>query len=316
VIEYLEKLVEDQDYQRALAYAEQLLLNPDATPYDMLRVYEQVLKARLESDEFYGAQVAGELALKMAEELNEWDRYGHVALMLGVASDRLRQHDKALECYHDYLSHLTSYTNSSRFEALVLYNIGTIYNISDRREEALRMFRRAEEAANRANNERQAHGIRHALIDAYLRCDKLDEIPPLLAKCAWFLRSHRGVSNWRRSFLWHHILRTRYALGTNRLGRAMKVAERGLVCSASEPEYKHRFHMLIALIHERQQQPVLALEHAMQARVTAIQARRYDLEYDAGLYVYGLLATHSDSVGFSAHRFSEVWDMSLPKFKE
>ncbi len=307
--------MEDEEYEKALAYAEQLLLNPHATPHDMLRVYMQVLAARFELGEFYGAQVAGQLARQIALELQEWDHFGHICLHLGTAYDRLRQPEKALATYYEYLASIRLYDDALKYEGTVLFNIGIIHTTGNHSDEAFDMLRQAEDAANRAKNERQAHGIRHALIGACLQSGRLQDIPPLLAKCAAYLRRFPDAAEHHPSVLWHHVLRVRYAMDTGRMSRALKIAQRGLRLCETEPRYNHRFHMLVAGIHQNQGRMRLALEHGIQARAAAIAARRYDLEYDAGLYMYGLLAAHPETLDTDSHASSEEW-VVLPLSKE
>lgn len=310
MIEYLEKLVAGKEWDRALALAEQLLLNPDNTPWDLMVIYTMVTEARYETGEFYGAQVAGQLAVKMSRELEAWDYYGHATLCLGVAYARLRQPEQAISTWYEYLAYVPHYTWALRHHVQVLFNIGVVAAQNDRREEALRTLQRAAEVANASNAERWAHTIRHVLIDTYLRYQQLDQIPPLLAKCAHYLRHNPAVYDYTYSFLWHLIYRIRYALATHRPFRALKVARRGLQMAKDYPQlqFQFQFHMLQARAYEQLNDTRTAMEEAVKARVAAMEARRFDLEYEVANYMYGLLSSNPDLMDYLQDR--SLWDPS------
>ncbi|MFZ5816878.1 MAG: hypothetical protein ACOY93_16550, partial [Bacillota bacterium] len=309
VLEYLEKLVEDKEYEKALEYAEQLLLNPENKPWDMMVIYAMLLQARFETAEFYGAQVAGQLAVKMAQDLEAWDYYGTSTLCLGTSYDRLGQKENALSAWYDYLAHVTLYRYDLKpmHHVMVLYNIGLVLAELERFEESLVTLRKAAETAMHYNNQRAAHGIRHALIDAHLKFGRVEEVPRLLAQSAHYLRHNTGVVDYMQSLLWHQVLRVRYAVETHRLKRAAKVAERGLRLAEGWPNVLYQMHLWLARIHEQSGDIRRALQEALHARTVAMSSRRFDLEFAAANYVYGLLSSHGDLAGSFVTDDSEAW---------
>lgn len=294
MIEYLEKLVEDGEYHKALDYAEQLLLNPGNSNWDMMEIYTLVCRARYRTGEFYGAQVAGQLAVEMARKLEAWDHFGKAAAWLGVSYERLSQPENALVAYYDYLAHVPFYKEASEYHVMVLYNMNIVQGQIGQHEESLRTLQKAAALADALNDQRKAHGIRHAFINALLRYGKFDQVPELLAKSAYYLRHNATAPDYMQSLLWHQVLRVRFALATNRLQRAIRVARRGLRLANGWPDVSYELHLMLAQVHERLGELHLALREAVRARSIAIGARRFDLEFGAANYVYGLLNLHSD----------------------
>ncbi|MFZ5823571.1 MAG: hypothetical protein ACOY94_04450 [Bacillota bacterium] len=295
MIEYLEKLVEDREYQKALDYAEQLLLDRENKQWDLMVIYSLLCQARFETGEFYGAQVAGQLAMKMAAELESWDQYGKAALWLGVCYDRLRQPENALAVWYDYLAYVPHYQEAKKHHVVVLFNMGLVAAHTGRFEEAIRMFNKAADVAHTHNDHRKVHGIRHALIDAHLKHGHLETIPSLLAKCAHYLRHNPGARDHKQSLMWHLVLRVRFALATRRPKRAKQVASRGLHMTV-DPDLMYQFRMLLAQAYEQLGDARLAMAEGVQARAVAIQARRYDFEFEITNYIYGLLSLRPDLV--------------------
>lgn len=297
MIEYLEKLVEEKQYEKALAYAEQLLLNPDNSAWEMMAIYSALCEVRCETGEFYGAQVAGQLAVKMARDLEAWDYFGKASGWLGLCYDRLRQPENALSAWYEYLAYVPFYSKALKHHVTVLYNIGIVQAQAGRHQESLRTLQQAADVANAVRDHRKAHGIRHAMIDAHLRYGQIEQIPALLAKCAHFLRHNPKTPTHTQSLLWHLVLRVRYALATHRPRRALRVAQRGIRLEKTLPETSemvYHLHRLSALAYEQLNNLRSCLEEGVRARAVAIEFRRYDLEFEITDYIYGLISSHPD----------------------
>lgn len=298
MIEYLEQLVKDEEYQKVIALAERLLLNSENTSWDLMVIYSRLTQARNEIGEYYGAQVAGQLATKMARDLEAWDYFGISSMSLGLAYDRLAQYEEALATWYEYISQLPYYREeATELHPVVLYNIGVVQGRLGRTEESLRTIRRANDVAVALGHKRTAHGIRHGLIDAHLRYGSLQEIPSLLAQCAHYLRHNSGVTEHNQSRLWHIVLRVRFALTTKRYHRAMRVATRGLSQAEGVSVVQYHLYYLLAQVHDLMGEFRTALDYSIRARSKAMDARRYDLEFAVTNYVYGLLTSHPELNG-------------------
>lgn len=279
-------------------------------------IYISLLKARFEVGEFYGAQVAGQIAAKIARELEAWDYFGTATMWLGASLDRLRQPKNAIATWYEYLAHVPYYSEAAREQALAHYNIGLASARSGHLEEGIRMLQKAADVAVSMKNYRYAHGIRHALIDTFLRHNMLDRVPRLLAQCGTFLRKNPNAEKQPQSLLWHMVLRTRYAVATHRPRRALQVARRGLCLCENVPgmpdvqDMEYHFRYLSAQSFELIGDRRSAISEGVRARAVATAIRRYDLEYEATDYLYGLLRLYPELLQDTGDQGSQ--DMEQP----
>lgn len=288
MIDYLEKLVEEREHAEGLVLAEQLMLNPDNTMYDMLRINHAMQTCRLYLNEFHGSIVSGQLATKLAVDLGVWDYFGRASINLAMALGSVGQHAEALAAAYDYLSHLNRYTDVGILEVRAWYNIGVAQGYLGNKNEAIHALTRAADLATDHEALLSAHGVRHALVGAHLAMSEVGPIPCLLAKCLKFLRDHQGEDSMDMSLVWHYILRTRYAMATNRFDRAIKVAMKGIAIGHGKPDYLYEFYTLLSKISLAKKDKGMALSYALSARISAIRARRFDRELAASELVYDI----------------------------
>lgn len=297
MIEYLEKLVEERQLEKALAYAEQLLLAGDRTPRELLVINCALLTARLYLEEYYGAMLAGQLAMNLARDLNEWDYFGQACVNLGVACGRLRLFEDTQKYLYEYLVKLPLYRTSGRFEPLAWYNLGIAHHMGGRNHEAASAFSKALQVANRQGMDRQAHGIRQGLIEAYLEIGELSPVPGILAKCLHYIRHNSDAPELSETRLWHFHLRAKFAVKTQRYGRAVTVAAKGLREAQDSPVHQYDMYMVLAEATHLMGDTRRSLRYALHARVCAMRCHRYDLEYQAADFMYEL--TRSNPEAFS-----------------
>lgn len=294
MIDYLEKLVADGEYGKALTLAAQLLLNVENTAFDLLRLNNAFLRSRFETGEYHGAVVSGQLALKLAIDLEAWDYHGHVCQYLGLSHYRLCQWDKAMDYWFQYLSHRNCYGEALRHEVAVWYNQGVIYYQNGDTARAMDAFRKAIETATRNGNDRQVHGLQHALIGAYMGLGELQMVPGLLAKCLYYLRHNPTAPDYDQSRMYHYCLRVEFCLKTGRFMQAKRLALFGLRLCRDWPRGKYEFWLLLAKISKAEADITAAIGHAVMARNSAIECRRFDLELEAAEYMYELMSAFAD----------------------
>lgn len=289
MIEYLEKLVEEErNYSEGLSLAEQLMLDPNNSVFKMLVINHAMQTCRLYLKEFHGSIVSGQISLKLAGDLELWDYYGRSCINLAVAYGSMGQHNEALSMAYDYLAHLGSYSDAAVFDVRAWYNIGVAHGHLGNTKEAIHALGRAIELATAKGSFLAAHGVRHALIGAHMRTSDFSPVPCLLAQCLKFLRDNRDIDANEKSLLWHYVLRTRFAIATNRFYRARTVATKGLRLAKGNPELQYEFHMLLAKVAIASSEWGTALTHALSARMCSIRAHRYDAELAASELVYDI----------------------------
>ncbi len=287
-MEYLEKLVEAQEFETVLTYAEQLLLNREVTARDLMIINSSILYARLVLGESYGATIPGRLGLRLSRDLEEWDYHGFICLNLSYTLIQIGQLPEAITLCYEFLSSLSLYKTSRQYEFKIWYNLGIAHNKTGNSSEAIKSFMRAISAAKVLNSDRFAHGTRHALIGAYIVVNDHEKIPRLLSKCLHFLRHSEKSADHHESSLWHSILRAEFGIVTKRLRRAERVAVAGLRVAEGHPRHQHQLHMLLARIYHIQGDIKKSLGHTLSARIYAIRCRRYDLELEASEWMYAI----------------------------
>jgi len=294
VIEYLEQLVEEQQWEKALAYAERLMVSGDRTVRELVVINYSLLTARLLLGEYYGALLAGQLAVKLARDIEDWEYFGKACVNLGVACGRLRMRQEEISSYYEYLAKLPLYRGASRHEAVVWYNLGVALGSAGRSSEAAAALAKALQIANRQGMDRHAHGIRQALVEAYLEMGDMTLIPGILAKCLHYIRNNPDEEDIRQSRHSHFHLRARFAVRTKRFARATSVAQKGLQEVHDNPRYQYDLCIVLAEASSLVGDTREAMRHALTARVCAMRCRRYDLEYEAADLMYKLTQSHPD----------------------
>lgn len=289
VIQYLEKLVEDKQYEQALDLAERLMLDPENGAGELLRLNKAIMLARLGVNEFYGASVSGQVAAKLAEELGEWDIHGEACLNTAVAYFNMRQFSEAKACLYKYLGRIACYRDVLFMEPVAWYNLGLVYHKLGDLEEAAKVLLKGLEVALQRGASRMAHGLRHALIEIHLRQGDLRAIPQLLTTCLIYILRNNNAADMALSRLYHFELRAAYAIATGRLHRAHAIATRGIRLSAGQPEHLFNMHMILAKVFGLQGDMPNSCSQLLTARVVAVQGKRYDLEHVATEHLYHVI---------------------------
>jgi tetratricopeptide (TPR) repeat protein len=281
MIEYLEQLIESKDFEKALALAEQLLLDGTSNPKHLVAIHSAIVDARVQLKDYTGAIVAGEVVVRLAWEIREWDYFGGACMNMGAAYYYLRDWGQAINAWTGFLTALTWYHKCSAFEATVRYNLGLARNAIGDFREACHSMEQAISAANRLGNERFANGIRLALVGALLKAGNLNPIPRLLAECGQYIRTHHDNIEVHDSGLWHISLRIEYTFTTGRLDKARRLALRAVFNPDARSDHRFSFHMMLARVAHRRGREVEALGHALAARIHAERCHRHDLLVEA-----------------------------------
>jgi tetratricopeptide (TPR) repeat protein len=291
MIEYLEQLVEEKKYEEALKEAERVLPYLK-DPVQILAAHTATVISHCRLGQERAAVVTGNIAANIASDLAAWDAYGTVILYMANAYSRLGLYNEAIARVYDYLSKIGTYDRALEHEAIARFNLGTWLLLLNRPQEAISSLKAALAATQRTPDEQRfAHGIRQALIEAYLRVNQLEEVPRLLAQCDHFLRVHPDTQMSVESRVFHVKLRSQFALVTNRLKRAETLAVQGLLV-AWGTEHEYWFHKVLSSVAQLRQVSRVALGHAIAARCCAIRDNRPDLEAEANELIHYLSAAH------------------------
>ncbi|MDF2627497.1 MAG: MalT-like region [Symbiobacteriaceae bacterium] len=273
--------MKEHKYTEALQEVERVLKSSDS-PEIMLHAHKAKVICLCRLGERQAAVSTGDISLKLAEDLGDWDSFGTLTIYIGVAYSLLGHLDEAMRRMYVFLSHLHQYQNAAKEEKTVWYNLGVFQTSKGDHAEATRSLDKAFTVALSSGNHRYAHGVRQSLIDVSLRAGFLDRIPMLLAQCGKYFRDHQDMESFQVSWAHYVRLRGEYALSTNRTRRARLVATRGLSKLEGSTSDEYVMHELLSRIADHTGSPVEAVGHSLAARTCAIMSGRSDRETDAG----------------------------------
>jgi tetratricopeptide (TPR) repeat protein len=296
MIDVLEQLLTDGKYREALKLAEQILSDGVESPADLLAVQNALLVAHYRLQEWTETLVPGDMALSLAQETGNWDAFGTAAIFVSAAYARLGQYETAISRTYEYLAHVGMYRAAARHEGRAWYNLGTHLLKLGRPTEAATAFSKSLAAEERQGDHRNAHGARHALIEASLKAQDLKPIPLLLARSSTYLRHHPEALMIRDSWAYHKKLRAEFALATGRPGRAIAVALSGLSQNGDALHHACRFHIILAHAARQRGIPWEAVGHAMAAQACARESGRPDVEAEAGAVLLEMSLAYPDAL--------------------
>jgi tetratricopeptide (TPR) repeat protein len=309
MLDYLEQLIKEQQWEEALILAERLLLDQENRVEDLFRINMALVTARAALGEYAGVILLGEHSLGMAADLQAWDQYLTLCHYVGVSYSCLNQWDLAKEAWHNYINHLPLYGQDHFFEVITWFHLGLAYEVGGELEAAVKYHLKAREVAERFGTDRQLLGVNHALIHDYVKLGRFEPIPRLLAKTAHFLRKNPDAEEWGKAKLFNLQVRANFALQTKRYKRARQVALRGLNLAVNEPLHQFSFHMILASVAQATGRTGDMINHYLAARVAAIRARRYDREYDAAESLYKFMQAQPNALESS---LSEMVMQDIP----
>ncbi|HYF91693.1 MAG TPA: hypothetical protein VD969_05575 [Symbiobacteriaceae bacterium] len=295
MIEYLERLVEEEKYREALDVAERLIGQVE-DPREIVRIHAARVVSHCLLGEEQAALASGEFAIGLAQNLEDWDSYGTMTLYVGVAYARLGQLPEVVSRMYEFLAKAHLYQTASEYEYNAWYNLGYAQIALNEPNAATVSLSNALKAAERSGEHRYAHGVRQSLVDAYLRAGLFKPIPRLLAECAAYLRQHPELSMHKMSWANHIRLRCEYALATGRLDRARVLATRALQAVQGEPDHRFLFHVVLAKTASRMDLPEEAIGHGLAARTCAVVCRRPDWEKESTDLLIEMIHRYPDAI--------------------
>lgn len=291
-ITYLKQLLDEEQWDKVLKYAEQLLFRGSSLgAVDLAWINYATAKAKNEKDEFFAAIPPGELARKLAKDAGLWDLHGRTMLTLAYSYYHTRQYEQSLNCAYEFLTSIGFYDNALDVEHGVWMLIGlSRLTLGDHRQ-AYQAFQRSAEAATRLGDSRRAFVAQHHALECLYHIDP-GRIPELLFQCACHVRGHPEDTIVLTLYLQD---RATYELHRKRYARAMALCRKALRIPHTTPYMiswaKYNCNMLLAATHRQMGNLQLALGHAMTARMAAIQGKLFHLEFEAASIIHELLTS-------------------------
>lgn len=283
MLEYLVKLMEDGDFQRCLRLAEQQLLRGGMTRNQLAKLNMVISRCRLGMNDLYGAIPSGQLAVKLARDLEEWDLLGRALLNLGTALVGTRQYDQALLQFYTYLEHLPHYSASRRLEGAAWKNIGIAHQRKLETDRAIDALNRARQWFAKQEIDHSTFTCTHDLVNTYLQKYEAGPDPSLLTKVEELLRYEKEIVRRQAADTYFRSLylydQAAYYMHCGRLGRAMVCAMKAMEVRKGDFGLAFHSNMVLHRCTRSLGDAKQALGYAIAARVQALQGRHFELEF-------------------------------------
>lgn len=282
----LGRLLQCGEYKRCLEEATALLAAGAHDSEEVARIQAAICRSRLELTDFFGAVAAGQEAVVFAAEAQNYDVIGAALVDLATALVAVRLYDQAVDLFERYLDGLPTYTASRCMEGIALYRMADALHRTGRHRAALECYSRARLWFERFGDEESSRESARAMMRLFLDAGEPEQALPLLLEGDQYAARCPGD----REFLGAHLLdRAMYFLAVGRYEESKQEAFRALEAVGDWLVQQARANLLLCHNALALNQPREALAFALAARVSAIDGRLYDLEFEASDVLFRLL---------------------------
>ncbi len=291
-VQWLEKLVDQEQWDKILQVTEQIVRRGGHTTVEYAHINYAVCRARAHRQELIHAIPAGELCRRLCQDTNQWDLLGRVLLVLGVAYGRSRSYSAALSALYDYFTYQSKYRAARHLLGHVWLNIGNVLYNSGGVAEARKAFQRAREEYQSLKNPEGHHTATQLLLECYLQVE-LRAVPALLAEMRAYAANYPSQQNSRAGY---YLARARYAYRVGAYKWAGSLCVAGLAEPNKSTLTEFDLSLLLSSCLAAAGDHKNALGYALSARLKAIHANTFDLEFVAIEAMYDLMSKHGASL--------------------
>lgn len=285
-VNHLGRLLECGEYQECLAAARAMLEDEDQPTEALARIQAAVCRCCLELTDYFAAVEAGEAAAQLAAEAEIADLLGQVLIDLGTAKSCIRRYDEALDCFGQFLDGLPDYLSARCLEGIGLQRMSdTLWRVG-RGPEAIAGFEKASRWYEHYGDEQNALACTRALIHIRVARMELTESAALLAVCGRYAGAHPEDKEFLTEFLLDLAL---VHMAAGKHAESAQMAFQALEAAGDRAAHQSRAQLLLAQNALAQERPLEAVSFAMAARVSAIDGKLYDLEFEASEILFRLL---------------------------
>lgn len=282
----LARLVELGDFKRCLEEAQHLWRLGGHDTEARARIQAAICRCSLELTDFFAAAQAGRLAVELAEEIGDADLLGFAVIDLATARGEVRLYEQSVMDFERFLAELASFTAARCMEGTALRRIAKVLHRSGQPQEALGRLCQARSWFHRYGDEASAMEAVRSMIRIHLELQQFDLVGALLEECSRYALEHQLD----REFLSDHLLdRAVYRLAIGKYETAVQEGFQALEAADNRLLQQCQAHLVVSQAALALGRPKDALSFAMAARVAAIDARRYDLEFEASEILFRML---------------------------
>lgn len=282
MVDYLLRLMEEGQFEKALRQAEQQLIRGGMSLVELAKVNLVICRSRIGLNDPYGAVNSGSLAVKLARDLKEWDLLGRALLNLGTAHIGTRQYDQALHHFYSYFEHHPKYSSSRRYEGAIWKSIGVAHQRNLEPKRAIEALTKAQHWFTKQGADHSAFTCIHDLINTHLQMHDtnpstpLEPVEDLLKAQKEVIRRHANDAFFKALHLQDRAA-AYYHQG--RLGRAMVCAMKAMEVRKGDHLLAFHCHMVLHQCTWALGDAKQALGYALAARVEAQRGRHFELEF-------------------------------------
>ncbi len=276
-MDLLDQMINDGLYKECLATAEQLLLGGHNSISELSSINLAIARCRMWLRDYIGAVPAAQLGFKIARDQKLTDLLLKAFDVLGGAYLYSRQYDKVVSIGYEYYELVPPPHQTPVSEGKICNAIGFAEYSQQHYTAAMKSylraagcFRRAKDLESVLRNVIWSIRCAHALGDYVTARNALAE--------AMRLARSLPAGNWVHQAIL--VQRSENATGTGRSDRCAMLALRALALQGA-PEPRIRALLLLHKYHLERGEYKDAIGYALAARVTALDARWYHLEYEA-----------------------------------
>lgn len=284
MVEVLMQLLDQGEYEKCLKAAEQQLFKGGYTIAQLAQINMVICRCRVALNDPYSAVPSGLLASKLARDVGDWDTLGRTLLSLGTALVGVRQFDQALHHLYSFFEHLLHYKESRRLEGAIWKSIGVAHQRKLESGRALEAFTRARDWFSKNGMDRSAFSVTHDMLNTHLQLIETDEnasvlpVADLLAFERAMVKKHATESYYAST---HYLDRANVYFMEGRIGRAIICAMKSMEVLKNDHLVNFHGHMVLHKCTKALGNAKQALGYALAARVAALQAKHFDLEFIA-----------------------------------
>ena len=277
MLDFLEKMVAEGAYQKCLNAAEQLIRSGHNSVAELAQINLIIARCRMWVRYYIGAVRAAQLGLKIARDQSLTALVSQGSWILAAAYYYTRQYDNVISTGYEFYGLVPPSAQSPEAEGKICNLIGLSQYRQNRFGDAYKSFIRAA-AAFRQTSDGEA--LLRSVIWVIRCAHSLGDN----SRARTGLKESMQIARTLPKDNWVHqdilVLRSENAFLLGRPDRAAYLALRALALDGA-PEPKIRALMLLHRYHLNRSEYKDALGYALAARVTALDARWFHLEYEA-----------------------------------
>lgn len=293
MISYLKELMEQGEYHKALQVAMEALLQVGNDLHEFVEVNLLVAECRLKLNEPLAALPSAQIASKLARDLESYDALATAELFKGKAYANMRQYVEAMDSCFTVIEFGPRLQGRKRLEYDTWMCLGFIYERVGDAKQQIWALRNAWKLNFVTRNSVERNSLRTMLLHASLSAKDYDSARDLLRDWRNYLGQNPEDTHGRYLYV---VDLARFALERKKYRVTSHLALEELDRQKGHPIRQGVFYQYLYEASIGLDRPEEALGYALAARMAALEARRYDIEFEAAEWVVELVRKYGSGL--------------------